>query len=201
MANPSKLKNIFKPYDFDTAERLERLYMHRIDPNNCKLDEREQRHFSRLKYAMILTIGGKKTSKQIEWELQRDLGVKQTSARTLMAQLPVVYPDILDSVKELEKQDAVAKLHQLISRCEERDTTYDDETIIKATKAMSEIRQWGKEDLGIKKGDIQLPQPMWTDDPSVLQLDQGTDTPEDAEYEEMDNDNPTAVVDEEGEDE
>lgn len=197
----SKLQNTFKPAEFEAADRLERLYMHRLDPTHCPLDEREQKHFFRLRYAMIISIAGKKTSTQITWELQRDLGIKLTSARTLLAQLPVVYPDILDNARILEKEDAVAKLHQVISRCEKRDTTYDDEVIGKTTRIIADIRQWGKEDLGIKKGDIQLPQPMWTDDPSVLELDPGTDAPEEAEFEELDNDNAAGAMDEEAEDE
>lgn len=200
MAESSKLAQHFKPAEFDAADRLERLYMHRLDPVNCTLDEREQKHFFRIKYAMILSIGGKKTSSQIIWELQRDLGIKLTSARTLLAQLPVVYPDVLENARQLEKEDAVMKLHQVIERCEERDTTYDDEVIGKTTRIIADIRAWGKEDLGIKKGDIILPQPMWTDDPSVLELDAGTDEPEDAEFEELDNDNPDKVI-EDGEEE
>jgi hypothetical protein len=141
---------------------------------------------------MILSLNEKKGPTQIIWELQRDLGIKQTSARTLLAQLEMVYPDIVTNARQLEKEDTVAKLHQVISRCEERDTTYNDEVIIKASKAIGELRAWAKEDFGIKKGDIILPQPIWSDDPSVLEGDSGNDVAEDVEFEELDNDNPNS---------
>jgi hypothetical protein len=120
--------------------------------------------------------------------LQNDLGIKRTTAQTIVSQVPLVFPDLVENSRQLEKEDAVSKLHAAIGRCEERDTTEDDANIARLIREIREIRQWSKEDLGLKKGDIVIPQPMWTDDPSVLDLDKGSDTAEDAQWEELDDD-------------
>jgi hypothetical protein len=134
------------------------------------------------------------------WLLQNDLGIKRTTAQTLVAQVALVFPDLVESAIELEKADMVARLHQAIERCEGRDTVDDDATIARLSKEIREIRQWGKEDYGLQRGEVNIPEPKWTDDPSVLE-DMGKDEPEDIEYEDMDNDNPLFETSNNNEDE
>jgi hypothetical protein len=181
----SKLKSLVRPADFEKADRLERLYMHRLEPTKCKLNEREQKHFNRLRHTMLLLINPKAKPSHVVWLLTNDLGVKRTTAQTLVAQVPLVYPDLVEAARELEKADMVARLHQAIERCEGRDTVDDDATIARLSKEIREIRQWGKEDFGLQRGEVTIPEPRWTDDPSVLE-DKGTDETENAEWEEMD---------------
>jgi hypothetical protein len=179
-------KRRFKPAEFEAADRLERLYMHRLDPANCKLAERELRHYDRVRHAMLMLIKPTAIPSEVVWLLTQDLGIKTTTARTLVAQVPVVYPDLTENARILEKEDIVAMLHTVVQHCRESNESEDKAILIKAAKEIREIRQWGKEDFGIKKGDIQIPIPIWSDDPSVLEV--AKDEPEEAEYEEIDND-------------
>ena len=197
--NESKLTSLIRPADHDNADRLERLHNYRIDPQRCKLTEREMKHYNRLRYAMLLSLDAKKGKTLIIRELQNDLGIKYSTAKTLLSQIPAVYPDLIENSVEIEKSDMVARLYRAMDRCESRDTVEDDIAVTRIAKEIREVKQWGKEDFGIKEGDIQIPLPIWTDDASVLDADKGSDTPEDIEYELIDSDEGTD--DEEGDDE
>ena len=182
----SSTKRLFKPRDFETADRVERLYMHRLDPIHCKLTEKEMTHFSRLRHAMLLLIKPGTGPSNTIYLLSSDLGISMKSARTLVEQVPIVYPDLMNNSKTLEKEDAAAMIHRIIEKCQEELSNDDQSIILKAIKQLGEIREWGKEDTGLRPGDIVIPKPIWSDDPNVLlDNDTGIDGPIDTDFEEL----------------
>ncbi len=190
-------KALFKPYDFESADRVERLYMHRLDPNRCKLSEREQKHFNRLRHAMLLLIQPNSLPTDVAYILMSDLGIKLSSARLLIEQVMQVYPDLISNSKQLEKEDAIAVIHQIIQRHRESEMP-DDSIILKAIKELREIREWNKEQTTIKPGDIQLPEIIWSDDPSILlDADNGIDDAQNIEFEELEKDFTYPIQDDE----
>jgi len=180
-------KALVRPYDFENGTRVERLYYHRIDPTKCVLNEKEQNHFNKVRQAMLYLLQKDRKPTEIVFKLQHDLGIGEVAARNLVEAAKIVYPDLFNEGKKLEKEDAVATLHAIIKRrTHEKSSVDDDSIIIKSIEAISKIREWGKEENNFDPSELLIPLPIFTSDVAALDMQLQKTKPEEVDYEEID---------------
>lgn len=160
----NKKSRLFSQEEFDLADRIGKIFISLVQPGKFTLSDRDETYLDRLRQVWAIMV---------EQNVQRDrikliseaVEINERSVRDLMRDAQYLFGDILQVDSEFEKAILAERLWILHDKASEAE---DYETAGKMLERIIKLKGYDREDGGIKREDLNLPEITFTDNPKAL---------------------------------
>lgn len=174
----NKKSRLFSQQEFDSADRIGKIFISLVQPGKFVLNDRDETYLERLRQVWAIMVEQNTQRDRIKL-ISEAVQINERSVRDLMRDAQYLFGDILQVDSEFEKALLAERLWILHDKA--RDDG-DYETAGKMLERIIKLKGYDREDGGIKREDLVLPEITFTNNPKALTGSTG----EYLEYEEGD---------------
>ncbi len=188
MQNRRSKPRVYSQADWDTADRFGKILIHLMEPDKWPLNNRDEEYLKRMRqvWAIMVENGSQRTRVKMIGEV---MGINERNVKALMEDAQAFFGDLLSVDSALEKA-VIAEQYWLLYEKAYGGGDYD--TASKVLEKLVKLRGYDREDGGIKREDLVLPEIEFTSNPKSLNA--SADEGEVIDYEDLDLLEPQAVA-------
>lgn len=153
-------RRIFKPKDFREASKIDRLYMHLLQPDDFTLNGHEQKHLERLRQVFALVGQEPSDAKAVALVEGAMPELSKSTIYRAIRDMKKLFGEITLRNREFDRQVLGEKLLALALKAEEKSNIKEAR---RCYQAYAKI--WGLDRLDVENfnpQDLEIPQPIFT---------------------------------------
>lgn len=179
---------VYSQADWDTADRFGKILIHLMEPDKWPLNNRDEEYLKRMRqvWAIMVENGSQRTRVKMIGEV---MGINERNVKALMEDAQAFFGDLLSVDCALEKAVIAEEYWRLYEKSYD---VADYETAAKVLEKLVKLRGYDREDGGIKREDLVLPDIIFTSNPKALTT--SAEEGEEIDYENLDLLEPEAVA-------
>lgn len=181
-------KRTYSQADWDAADRFGKILIHLMEPDKWPLNNRDEEYLKRMRqvWAIMVENGSQRARVKL---ISEAVGINERNVKALMEDAQAFFGDLLSVDSVLEKGVIAEKYWTLHDMAMENE---DYEGAAKMLDRITRLKGYDREDGGIKREDLVLPEIIFTSNPKALTA--SAEEGEEIEYENLDLLEPKAVA-------
>lgn len=158
---------VYSEAEFKAEDRIGKIYISLLQPNDFQLNAQDDIHLERMRKVWTIMLANDTQKARIKL-ISEVMGINERNVKAIMDDAQYLFGDILRVDSEFEKALIVERQWQLFKKAKK---AKDYEGASKILDRITKLKGYDREDGGIKREDLELPEITFTSNPKALLAD------------------------------